>query len=763
MLQFQEMALPNRKCNGPPETGDRKAVVILGMHRSGTSALSGALHLMGVDFGERLLPATDANQKGYWEHEEIVEAHDRLLSGLGSYWDDDKPLPPGWMEREITREVQAHLLGILERDFAEIPLFGLKDPRMCRLMALWLPIFQTLRVQPHFVLMVRHPWEVAESLTQRDGIEHLKSHFLWVEHLVEAESATRTHKRSFVTYEKLIDDPVATLDALRAQVAADIAAPNEVETALRQFLEPSLRHQRVATTAVGFTEPLPQLALNFYETIRDAATSPEITLKLKPLGERFISNRSRFSPGRIRTEQLSPEEVAKVSLRVSTPPPEVAVSTSFWVDADVENGTNEPLFSAAPYPVNLAYHWINKTTREMVVFDGQRTRLSPRLDPNSTARYQMKIVSPDEPGEYILQTTIVQERVCWFENIRPGVAQEFFVSVVAPANHHAASHAQEAAKFPQPAFKTHLAPGRVTIGLPIYRGKAFLEESLASVQSQTYREFDVIVSLDGPDPECEEICRAFLADPRFRLVVQPRRLGWKNHTNWLMSRAQTEFWHLQEQDDVIVPTFLETLVGYAVEHLHAAVCYSDLRTFGTTDTHLEMSPVIGSPVMRQMKLIHEHFQGVAPLGLFRTEALRMSGGLQANEFENFAADTALMAGLARSGELHRVPQELYRKRVHPQSTCASWWDWAMDRRFKAWQAHCLDMLRQALLVEATLHDRRILWLAVIERLVSPRTASHFLPVAELTTAERADMLDVISSASSNVVGRRDRFVGCFLG
>jgi hypothetical protein len=51
------------------------------------------------------------------------------------------------------------------------------------------------------------------------------------------------------------------------------------------------------------------------------------------------------------------------------------------------------------------------------------------------------------------------------------------------------------------------------------------------------------------------------------------------------------------------------------------------------------------------------------------------------------------------------------------------------------------MLRQALLIDATPQDRRLLWLAVVERLVSPRTASYFLPIAELTVTERADMLD----------------------
>jgi hypothetical protein len=213
-----------------------------------------------------------------------------------------------------------------------------------------------------------------------------------------------------------------------------------------------------------------------------------------------------------------------------------------------------------------------------------------------------------------------------------------------------------------------------------------------------------------------------------------------DHTNWLMSQVQTEFWHLQEQDDVIEPAFLATLAEYACAHPNVAAVFGDVRAFGLSDIQLTMSSVIGSAVMRQMKLIYEHFQGVAPLGLIRTEALRMSGGLQANEFENFVADTTLMTGLARWGELHRVPLELYRKRIHAENTYATWWEWAIDRRFKAWQVHCLAMLQQALLIDATPQDRRLLWLAIIQRLVTPQK-SHFLQIAELTAAKRTDMLD----------------------
>ena len=143
----------------------RKVVVILGMHRSGTSALAGALAQMGVDFGKHLISPSRDNPKGYFEHPEIVALHDALLRALGSRWDDYLPLPSGWTETEVTSgKFAPPLVAILKRDFGEASLFGVKDPRLCRLMPLWFPIFETLPAEPHFVLTIRHPWEVAESL-----------------------------------------------------------------------------------------------------------------------------------------------------------------------------------------------------------------------------------------------------------------------------------------------------------------------------------------------------------------------------------------------------------------------------------------------------------------------------------------------------------------------------------------------------------------------------------------------------------------------
>src|SRR5262249_1740037 len=80
----------------PAAFATSNAIVVLGMHRSGTSALAGMLHHLGVALGDELMPATADNPRGYWEHRDIVAINDRLMTELGRTWHDVRPLPPMW-------------------------------------------------------------------------------------------------------------------------------------------------------------------------------------------------------------------------------------------------------------------------------------------------------------------------------------------------------------------------------------------------------------------------------------------------------------------------------------------------------------------------------------------------------------------------------------------------------------------------------------------------------------------------------------------
>ena len=297
------------------------------------------------------------------------------------------------------------------------------------------------------------------------------------------------------------------------------------------------------------------------------------------------------------------------------------------------------------------------------------------------------------------------------------------------------------------------AAARVTLGVPVYRGELYLAETLGSILGQTHEEFEVIISMDGPQPECEEICRPFLRDSRFRVVTQPERLGWVGNLNWLMAEVTTPYWCYQQQDDLLEPRYLEVLVDHARLAPEAAVVYCDIVTFGTLSTTITQSSVTGSAVNRQLALLSEHLAAVAFRGLTRVEALRLGGGIPANEVESFACDTVWMAAVARWGELRRVPLELYRKRYHAANEHAKWTRWPVDQRTRAWAVHCAAMLEQALLVEATVEERLLLWQAAVERLVSPSLAGGYLPLAEFTEAERAALFDTFGECVRDALTR----------
>jgi hypothetical protein len=266
----------------------------------------------------------------------------------------------------------------------------------------------------------------------------------------------------------------------------------------------------------------------------------------------------------------------------------------------------------------------------------------------------------------------------------------------------------------------------VTVGVPVWHGGRFLEESLRSIQNQSHQNLTILISIDGSDPESERVCRPFLQDSRFQLVIQPQRLGWVGNTNYLISRVETPWWIWHPQDDVLDPRCIEVLLHHAGENPVAAAIFCDIACFGLRDDALIQSSVTGDVVQRQLALIREHLPAVAFRGLTRLEALRFCGQMPTSAVDSFGLDAVWMAALARWGELIRVPAALYRKRFHTQSEHARWAEWTFEQRWQVWIAHCADMLAQAVLVPATAVDRHTLWLATLDRLTAPGWLNSFL-------------------------------------
>ncbi|MEM7505925.1 MAG: glycosyltransferase family A protein [Pseudomonadota bacterium] len=272
-------------------------------------------------------------------------------------------------------------------------------------------------------------------------------------------------------------------------------------------------------------------------------------------------------------------------------------------------------------------------------------------------------------------------------------------------------------------------PDLVTIGVPVYRGGAFIAEALGSIRDQTHRELEVLISVDGGDPNDIAACEPFLDDPRFRLIVQPERLGWVGNIGALMDQAAGTYWCYHQQDDILKPDYIQALHATMAKRPRVAVAFSDIQCFGAVDWKITQAPVTGSDLARQLTLMTDHFNGVAFRGLTRVAALRSHGALYANEADDFAAETVWMSAIARAGPLVRVPRLLYAKRYHQDNIHTKWAKWPVEKRLHAWCVHCRDMAGIALGIDAPAAEKRLIWAAAILRLMGTRVGKPYVEPA----------------------------------
>ncbi len=218
-------------------------MLVLGMHRSGTSATARLLSLLGASLPPELIAADDSNQSGYWEPTRINSFNNEMLKEAGSSWDD-------WCTFDIDRALpdrasyyRTRLREILYEDFGSAPLSVLKDPRVARLVPLYAEALNSLGIEPLYLLVLRNPLSVAASLASRDGMPPEQSSLLWLRHLLDAELSTRNATRSVITFESLIENWRTVARKISTDLNLDLPAMSRAtEDAIDNFLSGDKRH-----------------------------------------------------------------------------------------------------------------------------------------------------------------------------------------------------------------------------------------------------------------------------------------------------------------------------------------------------------------------------------------------------------------------------------------------------------------------------------------------------------------------------------------
>lgn len=245
---------------------NKKAIIVLGMHRSGTSVIARSLEVCGVSLGDKLIPGLTDNKKGFFEDAEVNALNEGFLAEIGGTW--CSAFLPSADEAIISRYVEKNLSALRSR-FSGIKYWALKEPRITRLPFLWERIFQSLDCEIKYILANRHPFSVADSLKQRNDLPRQHALVLWMIHQSLGMTTLLEHGGIVVDYDNFLENPAHDLDRISLHIGSKKINPEEF---ISSFLEKSLRHNKYTSfDESDFSDPTEVLAMRLYGFLRTTA------------------------------------------------------------------------------------------------------------------------------------------------------------------------------------------------------------------------------------------------------------------------------------------------------------------------------------------------------------------------------------------------------------------------------------------------------------------------------------------------------------
>lgn len=255
-----------------------RALLVLGMHRSGTSAVARVINLLGAELGNELVPPGPDNPEGFWEHAEAVRINDDLLHGLGRTWHEMRDMPEGWIDSPHARAAAQRIDKLIERDFSASGLCAVKDPRICLTAPLWIKAFEAREIEVACLFVVRDPREVVASLHRRNRWPSAPLYLMWVQYLMEAAAASEHRRRAVLAYDQLLSDWRGSMTrvARELHLSWPVTPDDAVSESVDAFLDPAHRHhEEDPRKSAGEVAAMPVLARTLYRACLGIASGED--------------------------------------------------------------------------------------------------------------------------------------------------------------------------------------------------------------------------------------------------------------------------------------------------------------------------------------------------------------------------------------------------------------------------------------------------------------------------------------------------------
>lgn len=254
------------------ELNGKKIIVVLGMHRSGTSAITRGLQALGIELGNRLLPPIEGiNDKGFFEDIEFNAFNIEILEVIKSDWHYLSPIEAIDIETLRRKGYFLRAIELIREKVADTPTFGFKDPRVAKLLPFWKEVFAHCGFDVRYVIAIRNPLSVVKSLAKRDSFDFEKSYLLWLGHVLSSLSVVEESKHVLVDYDRLMNAPEEELKRIAQYLDLPIKQ-GELQRYKSEFLDKGLRSTVYHLSDLLLDYTCPPLVREIYSTLLDVAS-----------------------------------------------------------------------------------------------------------------------------------------------------------------------------------------------------------------------------------------------------------------------------------------------------------------------------------------------------------------------------------------------------------------------------------------------------------------------------------------------------------
>jgi len=646
------------------KTKDKKHIIIvLGMHRSGTSAVARGLQVLGVDLGAHLMPPMlENNEKGFFEDMDVYALDVEILNTLHRDWHSLSLLPASTFNQESMAAFKLNAINLISTKVGNQP-FGLKDPRIARLLPFWQSVMAHLNIELSYVIVVRNPKSVTESLQKRDGINVEKGYYLWLEHALPSILETTNANRVVVDFDLLMANPKAQLERIAKAINLPFN-PNaqDFEEYTCSFLDKKLRHTQYNLEDLHHNSAVPADVIVAYRLLerlaRDKTNADE-----PAVGKTFQQIRKRL-------QIISPalNYMACIDGKISERDGQIAGLNEAVAERDGQIAGLNRIISEyrestswkLTAPLRWSVHQV-KHVRHVLQISHQLLEKSGGMKATSSKALHVLRREGLKGVKNRIKTNMGKSIV--IAGTSEAVDRNDYKEWIRRYD----SMTEKKLTVMRKKIKEMQEHPIISVVMPVYNpNPVWLAEAIESVQHQIYTDWEFCIADDAStNPEIKPLLEKYAKeDSRIKVVFREENGHISAASNSALELVSGDWVALLDHDDVLPEHALFWVADAINQHPEAKLIYSDEDKIDESGNRI--TPYFKPDWNPDLFLSHNH---ICHLGIYKASLVKQSGGFREGLEGAQDYDLALrcVEKLAPIQIIH-IPRVLYHWRIHKGST-----------------------------------------------------------------------------------------------